>query len=150
MSALPGLVGNPDGIEALLTATAVPRTTSESCGGVPGSQIPNNTYGWGRVDALAAITADIAVSQTDSPDPTLVGVPVTYTITVESLGPGTQPDVVVSEATDALGERRTPRRRARARCTLLAHGASCDLGAMAQRRHGHDHDRRNAERRRAR
>ena len=29
-------------------------TTSESCGGMPGDEIPNNTYGWGRADALAA------------------------------------------------------------------------------------------------
>jgi serine protease AprX len=132
MSAIPGLVSNPDGVEALLTATAVPRTTVplQTCGGVPGSQVPNNTYGWGRVDALRAITADIALSQTDSPDPTLVGVPVTYTITVESLGPGTQPDVIVAEAltVSATVDSATP---SQGSCTVLAHGASCHLGAMA-------------------
>ncbi|HKD16865.1 MAG TPA: S8 family serine peptidase [Thermoanaerobaculia bacterium] len=130
MSALPDLVGNPDGIEALLTTTALARTTNESCGGVPGNQIPNNTYGWGRVDALETITADIAVSQTDAPDPTLVGVPVTYTITVTSLGPGTQPDVLVSEGLtlSATVNSATP---SQGSCTLDTHGASCDLGAMA-------------------
>jgi hypothetical protein len=130
MSALPGLVGDPDGIEALLTTTALARTTSENCGGIPGNQIPNNTYGWGRVDALLAITSDVGVSQTDSPDPTLVGVPVSYTITVTNAGPGTQPDVVVSEGLtlSATVNSATP---SQGSCTLLAHGASCDLGAMA-------------------
>ena len=39
--------------ERLMT-TAVPRTTTQTCGGVPGTQIPNNTYGYGRVDAWDA------------------------------------------------------------------------------------------------
>ena len=54
LSARPDLIGDVDGIEAVMMATAVPRTTSQICGGVPGSQIPNNTYGWGRIDAWAA------------------------------------------------------------------------------------------------
>lgn len=54
LSAAPNLIGEVSAIEALLRATAVPRTIAQSCGGVPGSQIPNNTYGWGRVDALSA------------------------------------------------------------------------------------------------
>jgi uncharacterized repeat protein (TIGR01451 family) len=130
MSAIPGLVGNPDGIEALLTTTALARTTSESCGGIPGSTIPNNTYGWGRVDALSTVTGDVAVTQTGSPDPSLVGVPVTYTITVTNLGPGTQPDVLVSEGLtlSATVNSATP---SQGSCTLQSHGASCDLGPMA-------------------
>ena len=40
MSAIPDLVGDPDGVEALLTATAVPRTTIQTCGGVPGNRDP--------------------------------------------------------------------------------------------------------------
>ncbi len=51
LSARPDLIGNPDAIEYLITRSAVPLTTNEICGGVSGSQIPNNTYGWGRVDA---------------------------------------------------------------------------------------------------
>ena len=130
MSALPELVGDPDGIEALLTTTALARTTSESCGGVPGNTIPNNTYGWGRADALSTITGDVAVTQTASPDPSLVGVPVTYTITITNLGPGTQPDVAASEGLtiSATVDSATP---SQGSCTLLSHGASCDLGAMA-------------------
>jgi subtilisin family serine protease len=57
LSAAPNLIGQVSQIESLLQSTAVPRTTSQSCGGIPGSQIPNNTYGWGRVDALSAFQA---------------------------------------------------------------------------------------------
>ena len=55
LSAHPELKGQVDVIERLLELTAVPRTNSQTCGGVPGTQVPNNTYGWGRVDALAAL-----------------------------------------------------------------------------------------------
>jgi uncharacterized repeat protein (TIGR01451 family) len=54
-SAEPDLVGRVAETEAILRGTAVPRTTTQECGGVPGSQVPNNTYGWGRLDALAAV-----------------------------------------------------------------------------------------------
>jgi subtilisin family serine protease len=50
----PSLRGNVDELETLIERTALPRTTAQTCGGVPGSNIPNNTYGWGRVDALRA------------------------------------------------------------------------------------------------
>lgn len=53
-SAAPDLIGNPDAVETLFEQTAVPRTTTQTCGGIPGDQIPNNTYGFGRVDALNA------------------------------------------------------------------------------------------------
>jgi subtilisin family serine protease len=55
ISAHPELKGQVDGIERIIEYTAVPRTDPQSCGGVPGTEIPNNTYGWGRVDALAAL-----------------------------------------------------------------------------------------------
>jgi serine protease AprX len=130
LSANADLVGDPDGIEPLLASSAVPRTTSENCGGVPGSQIPNNTYGWGRADALAAFSADLALAQTDTPDPTLVGVPVTYTLTVSNLGPGSALNVTVSEGLtlSATVDSATP---SQGSCSLLAHGASCDLGPIA-------------------
>jgi uncharacterized repeat protein (TIGR01451 family) len=54
-SAEPDLAGRVTETEALLRGTALPRLTTEMCGGVPGSQVPNNTYGWGRLDTLAAV-----------------------------------------------------------------------------------------------
>lgn len=55
LSAEPDLTGKVDQIEEVLRRTAVPRTSTQTCGGVPGSQVPNNTYGWGRIDVLAAV-----------------------------------------------------------------------------------------------
>ncbi|GAB4479636.1 MAG: hypothetical protein Kow0088_20750 [Anaerolineales bacterium] len=55
LSARPYLKGQVDVLENLILSTALPLTTSQSCGGVPGSQIPNPTYGWGRIDAWEAI-----------------------------------------------------------------------------------------------
>lgn len=55
LSAHPGLRGQVDRIETLIKRTAEPLTTSENCGSTPGSSIPNNTFGWGRIDALQAV-----------------------------------------------------------------------------------------------
>jgi subtilisin family serine protease len=55
LSARPYLTGQVSAIETQIEWNALPRTTTEDCGGVPGSQIPNNTYGWGRIDALKTI-----------------------------------------------------------------------------------------------
>ena len=49
------LVGNIAVTEQILQDTAVPLTSSATCGGVSGGAVPNNTYGWGRIDVLAAL-----------------------------------------------------------------------------------------------
>ena len=54
LSAQPALKGQVDTLETLIESTAITLTTAQNCGGVAGDAIPNNTYGWGRVDALAA------------------------------------------------------------------------------------------------
>jgi serine protease AprX len=54
ISAQPALSGQVDQIERLIMQNALHRTTSQICGGIPGTQVPNNTYGWGRIDARAA------------------------------------------------------------------------------------------------
>jgi serine protease AprX len=54
-SAAPHLIGDLDGTEWILTHTARPRTTTQGCGGDGPSDVPNNVYGWGIVDALAAV-----------------------------------------------------------------------------------------------
>lgn len=59
ISADPTLAGDVDQIEFLITQNALPRTATVDCGGVPGTQIPNNTYGWGRIDALSTVAAII-------------------------------------------------------------------------------------------
>lgn len=55
ISADPTLHGDPDRIRSIIQSSALPRTTTQDCGSIPGSSIPNNTYGWGRIDALAAL-----------------------------------------------------------------------------------------------
>ncbi|MCC6725582.1 MAG: S8 family serine peptidase, partial [Saprospiraceae bacterium] len=44
-----------------IQSSAVPRTSSQSCGGTSGANVPNNTYGYGRADALAAVNAVLAL-----------------------------------------------------------------------------------------
>lgn len=55
LSAHPELRGDVDGIERLLTRTARPLTDAATCSGMAGTNIPNFVYGWGRVDAVAAL-----------------------------------------------------------------------------------------------
>jgi uncharacterized repeat protein (TIGR01451 family) len=59
ISADPVLRGNVDRIEDLIRLNAQRLTLLQNqvCGGTAANQIPNNIYGWGRVDALKAIQA---------------------------------------------------------------------------------------------
>lgn len=54
-SAKPDLIGKIDETAALLTSTATPMTSTENCGGVAGTVVPNNTYGYGHLNILAAV-----------------------------------------------------------------------------------------------
>jgi subtilisin family serine protease len=58
-SAHPELVRDIDATKALLQNTANPSITvaAQTCGGTPSSQIPNNSFGYGRVDAFAAVNS---------------------------------------------------------------------------------------------
>ena len=84
ISAEPALAGQVSEIEALIEHTAVPRTTTENCGGLPGSQVPNNTYGWGRINALAAFNGRhfMTLEKTASPGIVAPGETLTYTLTI--------------------------------------------------------------------
>ncbi|MBC7885447.1 MAG: S8 family serine peptidase [Saprospiraceae bacterium] len=55
ISANPQLAGEVDLIEDIIEQTSLHITSSQECGGVTGSAIPNNTFGYGRADALAAV-----------------------------------------------------------------------------------------------
>lgn len=60
ISANPNLAGEVDKIEDIIEQTAVNLTSStQSCSGIPGTSIPNNTYGYGRIDAVAAVNRAI-------------------------------------------------------------------------------------------
>jgi subtilisin family serine protease len=59
-SARPPLVRNIAATKAILQSTANPAVTvspAQTCGGTTSAQIPNNSFGYGRVDALAAVNA---------------------------------------------------------------------------------------------
>ena len=61
MSAEPRLIGRPGDIRRLIERTANPNVatsnTASTCGGTDAATIPNNIFGYGRIDALAAVLA---------------------------------------------------------------------------------------------
>lgn len=64
-SARPALIGNIAQTRSILQGTANPAvtvSTPQTCGGTASTQIPNNSFGYGRVDALAAVTAPTAAN----------------------------------------------------------------------------------------
>ncbi|MGB4848119.1 MAG: S8 family peptidase [Saprospiraceae bacterium] len=69
ISANPDLAGKVDLIEDIIEHTCVPKTTDQNCGDILGSQVPNNTYGYGRIDALAAVQAALALIPTATTNP---------------------------------------------------------------------------------
>jgi len=61
-SAFPELRGNVDATEQLLEQSATHLTTSDGCGADTTIAVPNNTYGYGRLDVYAAFRAEEAAS----------------------------------------------------------------------------------------
>jgi len=88
ISANPRLAGMIDRLEDIIEQTAVKKTTTEGCGMDSPTAVPNNTYGWGRIDALAAVL--------DALPPTVVNdTAVTYeriAVRINALGNDTDPD----------------------------------------------------------
>jgi serine protease AprX len=60
ISANPKLAGQVDSIERILERTSKPLISAQNCGSILGTSIPNNTYGFGRIDALEAVKQAIA------------------------------------------------------------------------------------------
>ena len=72
MSAHPELIGNPDAIIRTFKRTAVRHVSAMGCGSIA-TTVPNNEYGWGRIDVAAAHTN--APGATFDVDHTAWGVP---------------------------------------------------------------------------
>jgi subtilisin family serine protease len=75
-SRFPSLQGDVNDTEAYLESSASQQTTTQGCGGDGTTQVPNNVYGYGRIDALAACNAAVSgagVGVTASP--TVVATP---------------------------------------------------------------------------
>jgi subtilisin family serine protease len=81
----PGLRGQVAQIETILRNTAFPTSVTNVCGT---SGVPNNVYGWGRVDALAAVSAvqpDFTISATPTARNVCAPASTTYTINIGSV-----------------------------------------------------------------
>jgi carboxypeptidase T len=99
-SADPALRNQIDQTEQVLNTAALPRYSAQ-CGD-PSDTVPNNVYGWGRVDVLAAVRQvlpppELAVVKTPSKDRAHVGALLRYTITVSNTG-GPATDVTIRDA----------------------------------------------------
>jgi subtilisin family serine protease len=66
LDARPDLIGRVDVIETIIANAAIPLTANETCGEIPGSAIPNNTYGHGRIDALLTLLGDADADGADN------------------------------------------------------------------------------------
>ncbi len=69
ISANPKLAGQVEQIESIIEETAKPMQSDQNCGGVSGLDTPNPVYGFGRVDALAAVQKALQLS-TDAEEAT--------------------------------------------------------------------------------
>jgi subtilisin family serine protease len=71
-SANPSLIGQVDKVEQIIRETSLPLNSSQVCSNISGGSYPNPVYGYGRVDALAAVKKALSVtSVNESVDPTI-------------------------------------------------------------------------------
>lgn len=62
ISAVPGLAGHVETLETCVEATAIPSTSAQQCSGIPGDQIPNNVFGWGRARLSLPLPVECSTS----------------------------------------------------------------------------------------
>lgn len=79
VSAEPSLAGEVDDLEEIIQIMAVPKTSAQDCGTVPSSQIPNNVFGYGRIDAYRH---GLAVEGSVIPSTAYPGQDLTFSFTV--------------------------------------------------------------------
>ncbi len=92
ISAAPDLAGDVAIIETLINGTAAGLTTAQGCGGDGPADVPNNVYGWGRIDTLAAYNRliappTLALNKSVSAAMAPPGGILTYTLTVTNTHP---------------------------------------------------------------
>ena len=87
-SARPQLVRDIAATKTILQNTANPGVTvspAQTCGGTPSTQIPNNSFGYGRVDALAAVNSGpVITGRVNYQDSATAAKNVTVTLTAPS------------------------------------------------------------------
>lgn len=88
ISVQPLLGGQIGQLEQIIRESAVPLTTASPCGeDIAGVSVPNNTFGWGRIDALQALNwfpLDVGINTASSH--IAPGEVITLTLTVNHLG----------------------------------------------------------------
>lgn len=100
ISAHPDLDGQVDQIESIIEQSAF----HISWYGCSSDGVPNNAYGWGRIDALAAVGTvhQLELTKLASANAVLPGDPITYTLTVtHSNGIGPTTNVVLTDTLPA-------------------------------------------------
>jgi subtilisin family serine protease len=68
ISANPALAGKVSVIEEIIQKTAKPLTLSQTCGSTSGTSVPNNAFGYGRIDALAAVNMATSILSVNDAD----------------------------------------------------------------------------------
>lgn len=111
ISANPKLAGRVADIEKIIEQTAVKLKSSENCGGTSGSSIPNNTFGNGRIDALAAVKLAVTYLGVSKADKSLAAVtafpnPFTGTVnlTFKNWKPGTTLEIYTLTGTQVISK----------------------------------------------
>jgi uncharacterized repeat protein (TIGR01451 family) len=129
LSARPQWKGQVGLVEDRIALSAVPRTSAQTCGGVPGTEVPNNTFGWGRIDVLASVSmVDLGIQILDTPDPVAVGESLTYSVYATNTGvvtaTGVQAAVTLSPLVSFVS--------ASPGCTHAAGVVTCDFGSVVK------------------
>lgn len=91
VSANPRLAGMVGRLEDIIEATAVRKTTTEGCGGDTTTAVPNNTYGWGRIDALAAVLMALPTNAVNDVATTVEATAVTINVLANDTDPNGDP-----------------------------------------------------------
>ncbi len=105
ISANPALAGQVELIEQIIEETAKPMLSAQDCEGISGMGIPNAVYGYGRVDALAAVNRALEITSTPPASAPVFSVQVTPNPFREAfrLNGRTPAGTLILEMTDARG-----------------------------------------------
>jgi len=103
ISANPALRGHVDTIEDIIESTATPLTSDLGCGGDSDTQVPNNVFGYGAIDALAAVEKALVTQPEETSSQELVGVPASVVAVTKETSTQTHPVTDFSSGTAVSG-----------------------------------------------
>lgn len=97
---------------------------------ITGAEGGLETFFVANATAIAAPSADVAVTKGDSPDPVIAGETLTYTLTARNNGPNTATDVTVVDTLPGSVTFQTVNTTAGS-CTTTGQVVTCDLGSLS-------------------